>query len=554
MQRLLSRAAWLPSVLLSLFAWLLVDPLGDFPLNDDWQYARAARRFLDLGTLHIDTAAPATMVGQILGSWPSMKLFGFSHTVLRLTTIALSLALLVCVDWILRRARSPLWARISALCVLALNPYWFYLAGSYMTELWGLAPALLAAGVWFHFRRERGPIVPFGAALATGLLCGLAFWTRQFAVLALPALLLSALPALRGRWRESIPSLAVAVLACATAISLWLPFARATGNIHPVVLHQSASIFKPAFRQLAIQGCFFTFYMSGFFLPLLLLLPFPRSRRRYLWVPLLLGIAIASAVIARTTGETPAGVRSLTHTRFPYMGNILYDAGLGPLTEQDRFARDLPPPSPWGENVWRWIELAFGLACALWVSIRIRREGAEVALFGAGFGIISLLATAQTTSPWYFERYSIPGVVGLAIAFAALAPELHPSRVRWAAAGGAFALIAAFSVGAMHDQMRWQGARAALVQRTIASGVDPSIIEAGYELDGWLRTDGWLARKEPRGCIHGCACNASRYGWFCRDDSYFVALNLPKGYQVIDSIKPETWLVKMPPMRLGKRN
>ena len=563
MHRLLARFAWLPSVFLSIFGWLLVRPLGNFPLNDDWQYARVSKLLLEKGRLYIDTDIAPTVIGQVVETFPLVKLFGLSHTLLRLCTIAVSLLCLIAIDALLKQAKAAPWARIAATCVLALNPYWFYLSGTFMTEVWGVAPSLLAAVLWFRSRgrRSEGAIVSLPASLLAGLLCGIAYWTRQFAMLALPALFLSSLPALRGRFRASLPALLAATLACALVIGLWFPFAHATGSIHSAMKTNAANLMAPQFRQLGIQCCFFVVYMSGFLLPLLLLFradpaePHVRQVRRYVALPFLLAIALAAALIARNTGETQGGVLTLTHTRFPYMGNVLYDAGLGPITGSDLFNRDQPPPAQWGETAWHWVELVFGLACGLWAFVRTRREGLELAIFGAALGILSMLVAAQVSAPWFHERYNFPGVVGLTISLGSFLPDSMPRPSKLIVSALALLLIGGFTVAAVHDQFRWQEARAELVAEANARGIDDSVIEAGYELNGWNNYDGYLARQRPRGCINYCTCVASTR-WHCRDDSYFIGFTLPAiwHYQPIAQRQPATWLTRMPPLLLGKRS
>jgi hypothetical protein len=544
------RQAWIPSILLSLFAWMLVRPVGEFPVNDDWQYARAAKILLDSGKFVSDSNSAAALLGQVIASWPILKIFGFSHLTLRFSTIALSLLCLVCIDRILARAKAAPWARIAATCTLAVSPYWLYLSGSYMTELWGLAPALLAAAIWFTYRRDSGAIVAVPAALTCGLLCAVAFCTRQFCMLALPALFISAMPALHGRLRASLPALLTASASCAVVIALW--FLSRSTQIPEALRGHEANLRTPHLGAVGVQCCFFVFYMSGFMMPLLLLFPFRSDRITWRLVPLFLLVALLAGLLARLTGDTPAGVCSLTHTRFPYMGNILYDAGLGPITTADLFVFNAPPPGQWGAHVWRWIEWTIGLSAALWATVRIRRAGLEVALFGTSFGALSTLVAAQATAPYFFERYNINGVVGLAIALGAAFPLQVPQLRKWACAVLPALLLATFSIGAMHDHFRWQRARTDLAITALEFGADRSTVEMGYELDGWLKHQ---EQPPPAShCINHCSCDWVPGSWNCQDSSYYIGFSPPPHYGLFTRVKPSAWLVDLPYLLLAKRN
>src|SRR5262245_31902280 len=83
-------------LLVSVASWLLlfaVIPPGtqDFPLDDDWAFARSAVDFANGRGVHYYGWASMPQFGQWLWSWPFVRLFGPSFAVLRISTILLSL-------------------------------------------------------------------------------------------------------------------------------------------------------------------------------------------------------------------------------------------------------------------------------------------------------------------------------------------------------------------------------------------------------------------------------------------------------------------------------
>ena len=86
--------AWGPVVLAAAATaavHLYVQPTGEFPLNDDFTYARVARHFAETGALKVDLPSAASIIGQAVVVSPILRLFGFSHLALRLISMGLGL-------------------------------------------------------------------------------------------------------------------------------------------------------------------------------------------------------------------------------------------------------------------------------------------------------------------------------------------------------------------------------------------------------------------------------------------------------------------------------
>ena len=66
--------------LLWLIALLLVNPLGDFPLNDSWSYGKAVHNLVEDGEFRLGKFTGMPLLTQVL--WGSLwcEIFGFSFT------------------------------------------------------------------------------------------------------------------------------------------------------------------------------------------------------------------------------------------------------------------------------------------------------------------------------------------------------------------------------------------------------------------------------------------------------------------------------------------
>ena len=70
----------------------LINPVGDFPLNDDWCYAKSVKNYIETGELILYNWGEMTLVGQVFYGIIFSKLFGFSFTVLRISTLLFAIS------------------------------------------------------------------------------------------------------------------------------------------------------------------------------------------------------------------------------------------------------------------------------------------------------------------------------------------------------------------------------------------------------------------------------------------------------------------------------
>src|ERR1041384_3492324 len=69
-----------------------VMPLGNFPLNDDWSYANSVKILSENGRIDIGAWPSMTLLTHIVYGYLFTSLFGFSFSVLRLSTLLSALA------------------------------------------------------------------------------------------------------------------------------------------------------------------------------------------------------------------------------------------------------------------------------------------------------------------------------------------------------------------------------------------------------------------------------------------------------------------------------
>jgi hypothetical protein len=127
-QELIISAVWI-------FLIFIVNPLGEFYVNDDWSYTINAKALaLDNAIIFHDWGAMTLFAHTVWGAL-FCKIFGFSFTVLRLSTLVLSLVCLLAFYRLCLTAHfNKQWA-LAGTSLLAFNPFFFQNAYSYMTEV-----------------------------------------------------------------------------------------------------------------------------------------------------------------------------------------------------------------------------------------------------------------------------------------------------------------------------------------------------------------------------------------------------------------------------------
>jgi len=65
---------------------ILVNPIGDFPLNDDWAYGYSVKVLLEKGDFQLSGWAAPNLFSQVLWGALFCLPFGFSFTALRFST------------------------------------------------------------------------------------------------------------------------------------------------------------------------------------------------------------------------------------------------------------------------------------------------------------------------------------------------------------------------------------------------------------------------------------------------------------------------------------
>src|SRR5262249_21213460 len=120
-------------------SWLtmmaLTNPVGDFPLNDDWAYAASVRQLLQTGRLIIPDWSSPNLISQTLWGAIFGAIFGPSYTSLRFSTLVLGLSALITVYRLIKELGSSSLFAIMVPMTIAANPIFFASSNTFMTDV-----------------------------------------------------------------------------------------------------------------------------------------------------------------------------------------------------------------------------------------------------------------------------------------------------------------------------------------------------------------------------------------------------------------------------------
>lgn len=531
------RRLWIDALVL-LGLWLacaaLVNPRGDFPLNDDWSYGLSVQHLLDSGEFRPTGWTAMTLLSHTLWGALFASVGGFSFETLRLSTLLLGFIGLWAIHRFARGLGQPRSLALLLALTLAFNPVYYALSLSFMTDVpftvWLMLAALCLCA---HLQSGRWLPLLLGTALSV-----VAILTRQIG-LAVPIAFAVCLPLFRGLRAPVLARAALPLLIGLAALAVFEHWLEASGRMPALYRTSSAELFARLqhpllwlprlWQPLCAIGLYFGLFALPV-LPLLLLLRLRAQPRR----AAVLAVAIAALLAGTLWGQW-----------MPLGGNILARGGIGPLTLKDTYIAGLNnvaalPPLFWQAVTLGSLASASVLLAALLLGgfAACRRLVARTAEAGDAPGVFLLASAACTLVPvlfaGWFDRYLLPILPLLLVGLFALWPATAPrATARHAALGIASLLLlgfAGYAVAATHDYFAWNRIRWQLLDGSVQQGVPAAQIDGGFEFNG-------LNGYDP-----AYVAAPGKSWWWVQDDRYVLSFALMPGYLPARVALYDKWL------------
>jgi hypothetical protein len=465
---------------------------------DDWSYVKTALVFAQTGHIVYNGWATAMLGWAIPWGALFIKLFGFSFTAVRLSTLPLAMASVYLLHASLVRfgitARN---AMVGAL-TLALSPLFLPLAASYMTDVAGLFCILLCLYLCqraLAAHSDRTTILWLTCAALTNIAGGT---VRQIAWLGTLVMVPSTAWLLRKRagvkrmafllWIASV----VSVLACIRWFERQpyaIPEKFIQGPVTGTMLgHMLAELLK-ALLCLAL----ITFPILAAWIPVQRSLNHSAKMR------------IACILFAMVTASIVLGYRgSLDHRVMPWLGHVI-----GTLSIFSSTGEMLG-----GRPVTLTLTMRVGLSLLVIAAVLTlveqllekpwRRKGfGEVSLHEAlwmlgpfGISYVALLLPRALYS-FVYDRYLI-GLMPIAIIILLLVHQRWVAQRLPAVTIAALSLFALYAIAGTHDWFALNRARVTAVAQIHESGVPATSIQGGFDYDGWTQIEAAGYINDPR--------------------------------------------------------
>jgi 4-amino-4-deoxy-L-arabinose transferase-like glycosyltransferase len=502
---------------------IIVNPIGNFPLNDDWIYAQPVSTLLNNGGYHVNNICSPIIISHVL--WGSLFcLFsGFSFTTLRFSTLLMGLTGVFFFYFLAHDLSKNKKISFLAALLLLVNPLYFNLSNTFMTDIPFLAVVLCS--IFFFFRYIDNSQLKY-LVLAT-FFSVFATLIRQFGV-AIPVAYgiyyaISQKKTIMQRIINFTPAI-ISILILEIALT-WLKYIGSSPGT-PDNTSILDFFIKPQFwtSEIKLRSENILFYYGLLFFPFLLFIKIPLFKELNSFLRITI-IAFLLIIIIFFTNF---------YNGFPEL-NILNNGYLGPKTLSDVYKYKIP-----GHNVDHFSGFTFkiiyliggiGVIFLLIHLIRIIVKlintpvSHDISTYNKQFFVlictIGYLLSLFVPST-HFDRYMLP--IFPLISLTIISETQTNNFIATFSSIFTFIyipVIILFSAFGTHDYMawnraRWQAANYLMKEQNISIHK----IDGGYEVNGWLIGFGRIYDKQKL--------------WGCVDDNtYMLSFGEINGSRVI---------------------
>jgi len=564
--------------------WVLMvvvtNPAGNFPLNDDWVYAKTVKMLLEERRLELHGFAnyPGQVPWGVLCSMP----FGFSFTALRIGTLLLGLIGAWAVYGLLREAGANRTVSAIGGATLAVNPVYYNLSHTYMTDVHFTSHAAVAL-----FLFAKGLKTNSWRLIALGTLAaGITAITRQFG-LVIPIAFLAAYLWKNGLGRKSL--LAAIIPQAVVTITFFLCPNSTAGMTSASRFGESAASTETILHSL-LNNPIDTWngilaaviYLGMYCLPMLVIVPWwrafrlkacgegdvrqmleeanphprekatkhhqkevpPQNTRRFARIAsALLPVIVVTFLVSIST--TLPQVVMITGEKG---GNVVYNCGLGPPTLYDYYVfghQRLPKVQP---AFWRILSsLGFAAGGTMIIALAIMAVRLTITRFKTKahghsdtIAVFSLIGSVVLCSVVFLalrklnhtDRYILPVIPLLLAALVGVFSSNY--RIRPPGLAVSLLLLVAFAefgIAGTHDYLSWNRARwAALDSLTLQERISPRKIDGGYEFNGWH-----LYSRDYKAKV-------GKSWWYVEADDYVVTFSPLPSTEKLRQYPYERWM------------
>ena len=508
---------------------IFVNPIGDFPLNDDWQYAYPVKSLIEKGSYTLTNEFSPNIFLQVIWGYLFCLIPNeFSFTYLRISTlVAAFIGAFVFFKILKTQLKRSFKESLLLTLFLVFNPLFFVLSFSFMTDVPFLT--LCLASVYFYKKYlDEGKIQ---SRILGGLFSIIALFLRQPGILVLLAAEFSFLifaffeNRKKGKskfeWKPVflfLGSVLISVVVYSFIEKFLKPYLEVTENYISVggeylnTLLEKPHVF---IFQLTKRSLVSVFYLGLFFLPMGKYFLDKIRGEQFYNKQVFGGVVIFNLLLIY-------GLHHFGYV-FPFGGNVIYNMGLGPVLFSDIYDLDLAL----NIGLPNWIVMSFGLICQVLGTyilfyfikrtILAIQNPLEHKFFILLLSInIIYLSTMMVFS--YFARYLLLLFSSVLILF--FEEKTEKKIYQYKSFIILSILMVWFSVAGTKDYLAWNRLAKTKFEQLKNQGIEPRHIDAGLPINGFEETIKNI--KETH--------------------KYMISLNILEGYEVVEANAFHWWL------------
>jgi hypothetical protein len=491
-------------ILIIIAIWILmaiiVNPIGDFPLNDDWAFGRAVKSVVEKGEFKLSDWGAMNLFSQVWWGALFCLPFGFSFTVLRLSTLVLGLIGVLATYGLLRETNpSPKVALLGALLIL-VNPIYFSLSNTFMTDV----PFFTFATISLYFL-IRGLKYNSILEIFIGIIIScITLLIRQLGIAIFLAFGCAYVIKKGLNTRNIIQGFSPSLLGFSLQFfyQKWLSETNRLPASFGLQIKNSLKVLNVGFDQTLLH--FITnsqialIYFGLFSFPLIVII-FPLKVKEFSFryrSLILFSLSIVSILeIAYLVSQ---------HKKMSLSSNILGYFGIGPLTVQDAFFNLTSFSYPTTLTIFWWILTIIGVVASnlfifyfffairrLFFSFRsFKSDKIWLEIFIISVSFIYFFPLGLDS---FFDRYLLILIPLSMIFLLIFTKNINPRRISIATLSLFLVMVlpsGILTIGATHDYLSWNRVRwQALHNLMQEPQISPNDIDGGFEFNGWYLYD-----------------------------------------------------------------
>lgn len=500
-----------------LIAVLIVNPIGEFPLNDDWAYTKNVQYFLDSGHFVFVDWSAMTLVSQLLIASFFCKIFGFSFTLLRIITLCVALFGVLLTYKITLNVTSNKKIALFSSLVIASNPVFFVLSNTFMTDVYFFTFSLITI---YFFERFFTTEKTYFLIIAT-IFSIVATMTRQIGVLLPLSFILIHLVKFKNLKISTLFKIGLPFLLTFAALfsfNNWFEQTQLNQTTYisfkNLISSINFKIFERSFNRIGT-----TIITLSFFLSPLLLLFFPLVKNNILKKENKL-VSLFSFIflipVLRAWSLVP-------------INNVMYNLGLGPKLLKDSYLLKTYNYPVLNDTILILIKVvciicSFILIFTILTFIKKAKKSTLEKVNQNKLSHFSLIYSALVFCTFvipifFFDRYIIQLLIPFILILVSFNVEIRGKKAYISIL--TICVFSIFSIGLSHDYLAWNKARwRGLNFLTENQNISPKNIDGGFEFNAYNQTS----------TIQN---NTKKSWWFVNDDTYLASFTEIEGYKTI---------------------